>query len=330
MSSYLEDDEPYIFEGPEKRLFVEFKSNSDRPNGMRDVRREQWDELLALVKAAILSTKSNEYFDSYVLSESSLFVYPTQVMIKTCGTTTLLSCLSLLLEYAADLGLELDIVMFSRRNYNNADKQKEPHKTFESENDCLSQYFPKGSSHIMGSLSGEHWHLYVAGPGVESAKQQYLEVMMSDLDPKAMSFYFRTNHPTTVTAVDVTSDSGIASIIPDMETDQHMFDPCGYSMNGHLGPAFSTIHITPEAGFSYVSYETNIQLPNYNAILATILDVFRPGKFTVAITASDDATCGASRDAISKTVDGYQLLNRSILELQNRNATVSCFSRTRE
>jgi S-adenosylmethionine decarboxylase len=55
--------------------------------------------------------------DAYVLSESSLFVWPFKMMLKTCGTTTLLRCLPRLLKYTALLGLELEWVGYSRKNY---------------------------------------------------------------------------------------------------------------------------------------------------------------------------------------------------------------------
>ena len=39
------------------------------------------------------------------------------------------------------------------------------------------------------------------------------------------------------------------------DIDDYVFEPCGYSMNGVEGGTFSTVHITPEQGFSYASFE---------------------------------------------------------------------------
>ena len=61
--------------------------------------------------------------------------------------------------------------------------------------------------------------------------------------------------PEFVSAKHTTMASGISSLLPKATIDDFVFDPCGYSMNGLEGSAFSTIHITPENGFSYASLE---------------------------------------------------------------------------
>lgn len=61
--------------------------------------------------------------------------------------------------------------------------------------------------------------------------------------------------PDFVSAKHTTAASGISSLLPRAIIDDYVFDPCGYSMNGLEGSAFSTIHITPECEFSYASLE---------------------------------------------------------------------------
>ena len=42
-----------------------------------------------------------------------------------------------------------------------------------------------------------------------------------------------------------------------------------------------TIHITPEAGFSYVSLEMDVPQTNYPAFITKVINCFKPGKFMI-------------------------------------------------
>jgi len=70
-----------VFEGSEKRISVTFAaaagaSTPPPPAGLRTLTRTQLDAMLDLAACQIVSSRSNEHFDAYVLSESSCFVYP--------------------------------------------------------------------------------------------------------------------------------------------------------------------------------------------------------------------------------------------------------------
>jgi Adenosylmethionine decarboxylase len=85
-----------VFEGSEKRIEVEFghaSHHEEAAAGLRALSRATLDDLMALAACEIVSKTSNDTFDAYVLSESSLFVHPTTWVLKTCGTTRLLDCL---------------------------------------------------------------------------------------------------------------------------------------------------------------------------------------------------------------------------------------------
>lgn len=85
-----------VFEGSEKRVEVHFTASNEgsvTDHGLRALPRSRLDQLMKLAACEIVSKMSNSHFDAYVLSESSLFVYPNAWVLKTCGTTQLLNCL---------------------------------------------------------------------------------------------------------------------------------------------------------------------------------------------------------------------------------------------
>jgi hypothetical protein len=73
----------------EKKVEIDFLV-TDAQHDLRTIPRAAIDAFLTLAKCTVISTRNNKHFDSYLLSESSLFIFPTKIIIKTCGTTMLL------------------------------------------------------------------------------------------------------------------------------------------------------------------------------------------------------------------------------------------------
>lgn len=319
-------NEGHFFEGAEKRLEIDFnfvEGAQETAPGLRSVRRAQWDSLLAKVNCLIMSVRSNEHLDMYVLSESSLFVYPKKVMIKTCGTTTLLNCVPTLLQYAKSVNLEVDHVTYSHKNFEQPARQLAPYSgDFTGEVDLLNKWFD-GQGYVLGPLTGDRWFIYVADVTKQDSTpdevEQTVEILMSDLDPEAMKIFFKGPH----TGPEVTRLSGIDTLIPGSTIDEQLFEPCGYSMNSFRGPHYSTIHITPEEDFSYVSFEANVPVASYDKLVAAVLEIFRPGRFVLSVFADRSAICGPSSDAVSTRIEQYNLNCKTTCDFDGRRS-VTC------
>ena len=145
-------DSSNAFEGPEKLLEVWFAPSgadlppSACPRGLKKVPASAWTEMLDMVHCRVLSVVESEDVDAYLLSESSMFVYPHKLVLKTCGTTTLLLGIPMMLELAAlqagfphspaypEKGLSAAAathqVFYSRKNFLYPDQQRGPHRSW--------------------------------------------------------------------------------------------------------------------------------------------------------------------------------------------------------
>jgi hypothetical protein len=155
-------DEPYVFEGCEKRLVVNFFGDAEKGGDLRSLSRDSWTELLEHARCTILNDARSEEFVAYLLSESSLFVYKDKIIIKTCGTTTVLNMIPSLLRKCRALGLMPEFVSYSRANFMFPEKQPEMYRKFENEVAYLNRYFD-GDATVLGPITGARWHVYTAG-----------------------------------------------------------------------------------------------------------------------------------------------------------------------
>lgn len=288
---------PIGFEGYEKRLEITFFSAplilDPQGHGLRALSRVQIDSILEPAACTIVSSLSNQVFDSYVLSESSLFIYPHKIILKTCGTTKLLLSVPRILELASMLSLSVSSAKYSRGSFIFPGVQPAPHRSFTEEVTILNTFFGKlssgGHAYVIGDpdAPNRNWHIYYACEEAEKPVVT-LEMCMTGLDSTCASVFFKQQSSTgSNDAKEMTKRAGISEIIPEMSICDFEFDPCGYSMNGICDGALSTIHVTPEDGFSYASYEAMGFEPyriDAATLISRVLGCFVPSSFSIAIT----------------------------------------------
>ncbi|KAK9449322.1 S-adenosylmethionine decarboxylase [Limtongia smithiae] len=270
-------DSTNAFEGPEKLLEVWFAPdrfnlpNSMSSNGLLTVGRKFWEDMLDIVHCKVLSVIGTGDVDAYLLSESSMFVFPHKLILKTCGTTTLLAGLPRLLEIAChEAGYPENIepwrVFYSRKNFMFPDRQLAPHRSWNDEVDYLDAHFSYGSAYMVGRMNSEHhWYLYSAkrDPVAQTFvapvnsivadgrfEDQTLEILMTGLDQKKAAKFYNDRYvpdtasdsgssslsddldPGHIGGAEVTTACGFQKLYPSARIDAFSFSPCGYSANG--------------------------------------------------------------------------------------------------
>ncbi|PFH51979.1 hypothetical protein AMATHDRAFT_57590 [Amanita thiersii Skay4041] len=346
---------PSPFEGPEKLLEVWFAPSSvavnDVPDnhgksGLRKIHRKYWEQVLDIVKCKILSVIEGQELDAYLLSESSLFISPHRLILKTCGTTLNLLGLPLILHIAATYANLPHVYrcFYSRKAFMFPDRQHGPHRDWKEEVQFLDNIFPNGAAYTVGKVNGDHWLLYLTNPTdissstdslhqptpslpeqVEGYPDYTIEILMSSLSPAACEPFFTPTANDTkldpfTCANAVSNNIGISTIFPSHLTtlDAYAFTPCGYSANALIrwndisldsslptliackqsGEGYYTIHVTPEADWSYASFECNVPLffapssktnspalfiPDIQSLVQRVVAIFKPGRITLTL-----------------------------------------------
>ncbi|KAG1735085.1 S-adenosylmethionine decarboxylase [Suillus paluster] len=395
------------FEGPEKLLEIWFAPSpvhvpdAHAPKngriGLRNVPQQVWEDMLDIVKCKVLSVIEGEEIDAYLLSESSLFVFPHRIILKTCGTTLNLLGLPRILEIAQNFASLPSVYrcFYSRKSFMFPERQLGPHREWKDEVSFLDAIFPNGAAYTVGKVNGDHWLLYLTTPGQTGANgetapsspdafplpplqseneeenetnqtlqhvesetpvtQDYtIEILMSNLSPKAREAFFMAppvedappENPSVIGRT-LSSAIGISDLFPPHLTtlDAYAFTPCGYSSNallkwgdgvedGHEGEGYYTIHVTPEAGWSYASFECNVPLstsssssakdiPDLYTLIRRVVDIFQPGRLSLTLFISNVDNSSAEDDEGETAVEAAQRTFKSALTAQRH---VSCSS----
>lgn len=274
------------FEGPEKRLEVIMReTESTHVDGLRALDDRVWEAVVASLHAQIVSRVRNDWVQSYVLTESSLFVMRDRIILITCGTTTLLNSVPLVLEAISSVRGELEWASFMHKNYSFPWEQRGPHLSMADEYKTLKAYFPRGRPYVFGPVDSDHYFFFcyddIRRPCHEADCQ--MSLTMYGLDKELTSNFFASEFSCTneVTQAIRAKSKLDAIVTGDWIIHDLQFEPCGYSVNAIRDYEYQTMHITPEEHCSFASYETNSKLPDLSERMSTVLSVFKPQRFTV-------------------------------------------------
>ena len=249
-----------MFEGSEKKVEVVFSPNSpslfEQPAGL-------WKKIVQACGAEIISCSKFPKIHSYILSESSLFVWAHRLVLITCGKTELSKTLiKILKNFPQDF---IEVCFFQRKNELFPQIQKSCfHKDLQKIKRKVA-----GKAYRFGSLHDHHFFLFHSETDFTPSEQdQTLEILIYD------SEILKDSSPQTIFHL----KKELAKVFYGFEIQEHFFTPFGYSLNAVRDNFYYTVHITPEKSFFYTSFETNIK-ESVQILTNKILNVFKPLKF---------------------------------------------------
>jgi S-adenosylmethionine decarboxylase len=254
-----------FFEGSEKK--AEVVVNSENISLLNDISNTFWQELVACCNAQILSSVENEHCKAFLLSESSLFVWDDRFVILTCGITQLVNSIEYFIQHTQPE--DIAHVTYQRKNeyFSNAQLS-----SFGDDIKLLSKYLV-GKAYRFGEIYSHHNYVFhqdnqfQAEP--DDVTYELLAYQISEFASKTL-----TTHG--LSAQEIRDFFCIDELLPNFQIDDFVFDPYGYSLNAIRGKDYFTIHVTPQAASSYVSFESSIDLLN---LAPKIINILKPASF---------------------------------------------------
>ncbi len=262
---------PNFFEGTEKKL--EIVVAPEYPD-LRSWGDAVWHHMVRACGASVLSKRSSTNFDAYLLSESSLFVFSDHVTMITCGETRLVDTV---FEIVTRVSVEnVDLLLYERKNEHFPLRQR---ADFFDDAKKLAQIVP-GKAVQFGAQDRHYIRVFHSEKPYEPhSGDTTIEILMHGIPERvAQNFVgFERGQGSRVV-----HDVGLDHMFSGFRVDEHLFQPAGYSLNGLLDGTYYTIHVTPEALGSYVSFETNMDFRrNPGALIQTVTEIFSPESFDV-------------------------------------------------
>jgi S-adenosylmethionine decarboxylase len=95
-----------------------------------------------------------------------------------------------------------------------------------------------------------------------------------------------------------------------MNIDSHFFCPQGYSLNGISDTKYYTVHVTPQPEASYASFESNLIDHDSPKVIAEIVSIFQPKRFSLMVTTSQNGKETELHQSLTAHPTGYRAMDQ--------------------
>ena len=257
----------FLFEGTEKKIEIIF--SHDVPS-LRKMGDAFWKKICKKAHTHIVSSLSDACCDSYILSESSLFVWDHRLLMLTCGNSSLMNSLLTLLKHFGQDAIEL--LFYQRKNEFFPRQQK---SSFQDDVRKL-QKIVEGKSYCFGKPDEHHFYLFHSTwKSQQNHPDRTIEILMYDVEEDVKKIFKHTQPERHIK-----NHLNLDRIFKNGAVDDFSFQPKGYSLNAiKADMQYYTIHATPQEPCFYVSFETNIQEQTTENVLNWVINTFKPKHF---------------------------------------------------
>ncbi len=250
------------FENAEKKIEITFKQGS---KSLKILPKSFWDSLAAKAKVRILSSVNSPLCDSYLLSESSLFVFPQKLLLITSGQQTLVPVVEHILSSFKIDDLDSFFYEVKGSSYENS---------FMKEVLSLSSFIPGTLINLGEKASHQVSLFYMERPAtLLKNSEATFEVLMHKLDSRFQEV-FSLDKASARKAI--SENPGFKSFFESFDVQDFSFQPFGYSLNSIKGDKYFTLHVSPRERASFASIETNFTDFGADKLLDASFSLFRP------------------------------------------------------
>ncbi len=261
-----------LFEAVEKKAEIILATHT--VSLLKDIDNGFWHQMISACQASILSTTETTECKAFILSESSLFIWNSRLLILTCGTAPLIKAIEFFIRSFLKVPLQ---IIYQRQQERSTAKQL---TTFNQDVIQLNQYF-SGQRSTLHTENMANQHIYVGWSKQISAHHENIA-----LKPKAKYEWCGYELSTHVCKQLIKPDTTSAAIRNFLKLsdwfkkqkvawtiDDYCFSPYGYSLNAVSDQQFVTLHLTPQSPVSYISVSSDGDI---SSLITLLIGIFQP------------------------------------------------------